>query len=100
MFVLFCVAGYLNYEIRLMAADNRDLVRLAVFFMITPRFAALSSALYAFGSKAIASSFFLSVTKMRRFFTASFIARFLRRLNTRFLPEALNAFFAELVIAI
>lgn len=88
------------YPSFLIAAERRDFLRLAVFFLITPRFAALSSAWYAALSSARASAAFFSEMSFPTALTASCIVRLRRRLNTRFLREARSAFVAELVFAI
>jgi hypothetical protein len=79
---------------------RRDFFREAAFAFITPRFAALSIALYTLGKRALASSSFDDVTKVRKSLTADFIVRERRRLKTRFLALDRIAFFAAAVIAI
>jgi len=81
-----------------MAAERRDFFRAAVFFLIIPRLAALSIALYTDESAELTSSFFPSLVKARIFFTDFVIARCLRRLNTRFLAALLKAFLAPFVM--
>ena len=73
-------------------------MRAAVFFLITPRFTALSIAAYAFGRNVTETPLLESASVNSR--TAALIARFRRILNTAFRFEARFAFFAELVIAI
>lgn len=77
---------------------SRDFFLAAAFFLITPLFNALSIAWYA--SLSAASEVSLSFPCVSRAdLTASFIARFLRTLNTAFRADDLIAFFADFVIA-
>jgi hypothetical protein len=79
---------------------RRDFLRDAVFALMTPRLAALSIALYAAESFAVALAISPAVALVRTAFTVSVSARLRRTLNTYFRALALFAFFAELVIAI
>lgn len=92
----FCLE---DYE-RLMRAERRDLVRDALFFLITPRFAALSIAEYASLRDASAPSLFLSSAIFFTFLTASAMARSRRILTTRRRFPARSCFFADAVIGI
>lgn len=78
----------------------RDFFRAAVFFFITPRFAALSIAWYAVESIFCASSLLPVTTSLRIFFTSSFIVALRRMLKTCFRFEARSALCAPLVIGI
>jgi len=92
---------FLSYDFtRLIAATSRDFFRAAVLPLMIPRFAALSIALYVSGSFASASFTSPLSIAFRIFFTASFIVRERRTLNTRFRNDARSAFFAPLVIGI
>ena len=80
---------------------RRAFLREAVFFLMTPRFAALSIALYAaesFSFPRSGAAFSWSV--FESVFTALLSAFFRRILKTRFLSDARCAFFADVVIAI
>ena len=79
---------------------NRDFLRDAVFALMTPRFAALSIALYTVGSSACASLVFPALRWSWKVLTSSWSTTFLRMLYIRFLRDARWAFFAPRVIAI
>ena len=79
---------------------SRDFILDAVFFLMVPRFADLSIALYVAERLFSASSTFPEVTSLRVSLTASFMVRSRRTLNTRLRRLAACAFFAELVIGI
>ena len=81
-------------------AISRDFFRAAVFFLITPRFAALSIALYASGSNPIASFLFFASKSFCTSFIDSRMARRRLSLKTRFFREVRSAFFADEVIGI
>lgn len=91
-------SGLLCYTLVFFATAfaRRDFLRDAVFFLMMPRLAALSIALYA----ALSDVFASSVPTFLAFFTAPVRVRLRRRLNTRFLSDERCAFFAEVVIAI
>jgi holliday junction DNA helicase RuvA len=74
--------------------------RFAVLLLRTPRFVALSIALYASDNFFSASSAFPSVTKSFTSLTAVLIARTRRKLKTCFRKLASCAFFAEILIGI
>lgn len=92
-------ASYLTLT-RLILATRRDFLRAAVFFFMTPRFIALSIALYADGRSFSASAKSLAESALVIIFVVSERALRRRILKTRFLVEERIAFFAELVIAI
>lgn len=77
---------------------KRDFLRAAVFFLMTPRFAALSIALYAAESAVCWSARGAPAVETATF-TAPARERLVRTLNTRFLSCERIAFFAPLVIA-
>ncbi len=85
---------------RFIAPMRRDFLRAAVFGLMTPRFAALSIALYACGMSALASAREPWAMCFLTFFTTSVSSLFLRTLNTRLCSDDRWAFFAPLVIAI
>jgi hypothetical protein len=81
------------------ALAKRDFFREAVFFLITPVFAALSIALNAAARDCSASLFWPAVMNPRTVLVVEVSARLRRTLNTCFLRDARCAFFAEDVIA-
>src|SRR5690606_7361453 len=84
-------------EAFLMSFERRDFLRDAVFFLMSPRFAALSIALYAsesFACAALASV----VTSSRVSLIVALRVRERRRLNTCLRFEPRRAFFADWMI--
>ena len=73
---------------------------MAVFFLIIPRFAALSMALYKEGRRFCASSLFFKLTARFNAFVARRKAVFLLSLKTRLRNEERSAFFADFVMGI
>lgn len=97
------LAGLFFYylaEAFLRARASLDFFREAWFLVIVFIFAALSRALYAFGSDFVASATLPSLIRSLIFFTSVFRFRFRRRLKTAFRSEALSAFFAPFIIGI
>ena len=80
------------------SAASRAFLRAAVFFLITPRFAALSIALYAAESCFICSSRGAPVALRVNAVTSCNFLLF-RKLKTCFRTETRAAFFADFVIA-
>jgi len=77
---------------------NLDFFRAAAFFLMIPRFAALSIALYTRGRSFAASFLFFTALSFLTSFKIFRIADRRRSLKTRFRFDARNAFFAPLVI--
>lgn len=75
-------------------------MRDAVFFLITPRLVALSTALYARGSSFSASEEFPVVIAFLTSFIDESISLLRRKLNTCLRNEARCAFFADAIIGI
>src|SRR3990167_3220576 len=94
------VSGFFYFDVFLMRAARRDFFREAVFFLITPVFAALSSAWYAVERSAIASFPFPCVERRLIFLVISLsVARFVS-LYAFLCTDARSAFFAPLSICI
>lgn len=93
---IFLRAIYFSFAIR----ERRAFLRLAVFFLITPFFAALSIALYAAEREVFASFQFFATTSFSIDLTPSLRIFLVRVLIAFFFSDTRSAFLAFLVIGI